>query len=170
MTEITGTPPEPVPLPKGHKGGRVPPIPGPRDFGGSEVHPAPLADREQDQFWSEDRGRQKIIESLKGYEQGTPRFEAFCDYVDLLETTRKDSENGIKTAMIEETIRQRKNGVKGYKKEFDSMHYNITGTLWDIISHDVPDIPQLQQEANVKYVERLVDIKIQEIDKRTRSS
>ena len=65
----------------------------------------------------------EIEEYYKGTDLTSARFQAFADYIDYLDAKYvqkhkvRDKQAGI--PLIEETIRQRKNGLMGYKKEFD---------------------------------------------------
>jgi hypothetical protein len=67
-----------------------------------------------------------IEEHIGGAELGSARFQAFADYADHASaevSLQKSPSNSIvqmEFSLINETIRQRKNGNTGYKMEFES--------------------------------------------------
>jgi hypothetical protein len=65
---------------------------------------------------------QEIVDHLEGAGLESARWKAFADFADREEAIvlaqGDEGRNNIRLALIEETIRQRKNEVKGYKTEY----------------------------------------------------
>jgi hypothetical protein len=70
-----------------------------------------------------ERAAQKIVDHLENAGLDSVRWKAFADYVDREEAAvfsySDEERKDIRLCLIDETIRQRKNEVKGYKKEYD---------------------------------------------------
>ena len=62
---------------------------------------------------AEKEGIREIAERLKDAKLESPEFQAFADFAD------KQQEGDTK--LLEETIRQRRNGMRGYKAAYDQM-------------------------------------------------
>src|SRR3954466_4456210 len=78
--------------------------------------------------------KEQAIDNIENYikdaELDSSRFQAFADYVDHLDAKKRSermlhdedrTERRSKLNLIEETIRQRQNGIRGYKEEFDNV-------------------------------------------------
>src|SRR4051794_29745073 len=90
-----------------------------------------------------ERAGQQISERLQHTALEDPLFQAFADSTDLQDLTsniemtnidklfpaKHNANNNLKLAILEETIRQRKNGIKGYKKAYDKLVPSITQDL-----------------------------------------
>lgn len=71
---------------------------------------------------------EKVIGDIEKYiriaDIASPRFRAFSDYTDLVNTKESlssvgtDNPKWIEYYLIKETIRQRRNDIPGYKKEY----------------------------------------------------
>jgi hypothetical protein len=84
--------------------------------GASEIPPTSLPEHGQDELRDEKEGIRAIVEHLRNAKLESARFQAFADYADREnELANKHGD----TKMIDETIRQRINGMRGYKKEYD---------------------------------------------------
>ena len=71
-----------------------------------------------------EQARRNIEEYVGNPELGSSRFQAFADYVDWQEAqflADKNKSHELRSALIEENIRQRKNGVSGYQREFETV-------------------------------------------------
>jgi hypothetical protein len=82
----------------------------------SEISPTSIPEHGQDELRNEKKGIQAIVEHLRDAELESARFQAFADYAD------RENELSSKygdAKMIDETIRQRINGMRRYKKEHD---------------------------------------------------
>jgi hypothetical protein len=113
--------------------------------------------------------KQKILEHLKYAKLESPRFQAFCDYADLQNASefirKPPPPEGIRLMpdllfnpdMIAETIRQRSNGIKGYKKEL----YQIVDVTRDYLEVSQGRYPE--PGAQIKFASELMIIKEQEI-------
>ena len=132
----------------------------------------------------EEKARQKIIEHLKDAELESPRFQAFADYADLQEQIglqRKlnhlfkiDKVEVTGSPMIKETIRQRKNGRKGYKREYELVE-DITEDYYEALfdresegrASQTINTNEPEVGAQFNFCQGLVDIKNQEIDEKS---
>src|SRR5919106_1590701 len=76
---------------------------------------------EKSELTPTEKSIQKIEEHIKDAKLSSARFQAFADYADYLEANIHSGllKKEVDVCLIEETIRQRKNGVMGYKSEFD---------------------------------------------------
>src|SRR4051794_39749441 len=86
--------------------------------GRSEIPPTSLPEHGQDELRAEKEGVREIAEHLRDVELESARMQAFADYADREKELA--SKNGD-AKMIDETIRQRRNGMRGYKKEYDQI-------------------------------------------------
>jgi hypothetical protein len=79
---------------------------------------------EKTELTSIEKTIQKIEEHIKDAKLDSPIFQAFADYADfvnaesLLRQNRHSSMFQMEHSLIKETIRQRQNGIIGYKKEY----------------------------------------------------
>jgi hypothetical protein len=112
----------------------------------------------------EEAKRQNIIEHLKDTPLETPRFQACADSIDLTYESLRANPNNIKLVVIEETIRQRKNGIAGYKKDdyWNAMEETLRNTT------DIPKAiyKNMVRSFPIRFAHNLQEIKDQEIDKR----
>jgi hypothetical protein len=111
--------------------------------------------------------KQEIEKYLQDAELGSPRFNAFSDYVDKNYATafkENNIESQLRLSMIEETIRQRTNGVKGYKAAFENMP-DFEGGLRRAIASDLT--PEEQWRANGITAGSLNSLKEQLISKKS---
>jgi hypothetical protein len=69
-----------------------------------------------------ERAEQNIIAHLEGAGLESVRWKAFTDFVDreeaFVQAKGDQKRTDVRLAIIDETIRQRKNELKGYKKEY----------------------------------------------------
>ena len=114
--------------------------------------------------------RQKIEEHINDAELDSTRFQAFADYVDFKEAQFWCSDGGnfsmfeARLILIEETIRQRTNQVRGYRREFKHTEH-LHDSLRKSTTYDGPyRIGKLPQD--IKY---LRDLKNEAIEKRLNS-
>ena len=120
---------------------------------------------------SEEEGIQEIVEHLRGAELESARFQAFADYADWQNELAK--ENGD-VKIINETIRQRKNGMREYKKEYDQLP-KVIGPYIRALRNTLSNEPfnkgfnPLERHSQI-FVATLQNIKDQEIDKRSQQS
>src|SRR2546428_442859 len=93
-----------------------------------EINPVPPPpNHEASELSPLEKVQQRIVEHLNDATLESPRFQAFCDIADreyaqsVMYTSDSDGRGYLRDMIghVEETIRQRKNGTKGYKKEFD---------------------------------------------------
>jgi hypothetical protein len=133
--------------------------------GHQPVDPSPENDPLK--FERVEKAEQKIIDHLKDTALESPRFQAFADFVDFREATSHmpGERDEIKKAMIEETIRQRKNGVKGYKTEFELIG-ETTHDYWQALASFTNSTDEFLARTPKQFALGLRTIKDKEIDKR----
>ena len=112
----------------------------------------------------EDKARQRIVEHLQDAELESPRFQAFADYTDLQNSHEwLPRPNRIFNAdMVRETTRQRINGTKGYKREYEQVQ-GMVDDYWRVCKDTSFDPPMAQS----KFAQFLMEIKNQEIEKKS---
>ena len=122
---------------------------------------------EQPGLTPEEKFQQTIEKHFEGHDLQSPRVQAAFDFTDLRNADiRQPWQSPIETAsfdenLIMETIRQRINGVKGYKREIESFS-NLANSF-----HEELKDRDLLGEAHEKYSQSLVDMKNKTIDRLT---
>jgi hypothetical protein len=89
-------------------------------------------DSRLDRIGSIEKAQQGIVDHLNGHDLGTPRMDTFTDYVDWYVASRKEDRNDIEVSMIKETMRQRRNSVKGYATE-EGLLDGIVDDYWFMV-------------------------------------
>jgi hypothetical protein len=117
----------------------------------------------------EQKGRQKIVEYLSNAEIESPRFQAFTDYADLEYANLRETLGALAAPsdtpnidFVRETIRQRKNGVKGYLREHEQV-ISTAGDYWRAVT----DISSNPSRGAFDFATALQDIKYTEIKKKS---
>jgi hypothetical protein len=122
---------------------------------------------------AEEKAQQKILEHLRDANLESPRFQAFCDYTDLQnasefirkppqpESLRFMPDQLFNAVMIAETIRQRANGSRGYKRELHQL-IDVTRDYLEVAQGRYP-----QSGAQAKFALELLKIKDQEIARKS---
>jgi hypothetical protein len=125
---------------------------------------------EQAGLTPEEKFQQTIEKHFEGHDLQSPRVQASFDFIDLRNVDiRQPWQSPIETAsfdenLIMETIRQRINGVQGYKKEIE-LFANIAKNF----EEELKDRDMLG-EARTKYSQELVDTKNKTIDRLSQQS
>jgi len=114
-----------------------------------------------------DQARQKIVEHLKDATLASPRFQAFADLADLCFAAynREHHEDGIfayNQALIAETIRQRKNGIKGYNSEMSDA-LTLVSNLGEALEGKWPESKYANKNSKLYLAGELRGIKNDEI-------
>jgi hypothetical protein len=119
----------------------------------------------------EQKGQQKIVEFLKDSELESPRFQAFTDYADL-EYANLSKTLGLGAPsdapnidFVRETIRQRKNGVKGYLREHEQV-ISVAGDYWRAVHDRASNAPR----GAFDFGTGLQDLKYSEIKKKSQET
>jgi hypothetical protein len=114
--------------------------------------PKETYDTKLDRIGSIEKAQQRIVDHLNGHDLGSPRMDAFTDYVDWYFASRKEDRNEIEVAMIKETMRQRRNSVKGYAAEeglLDSILDDYFFIAQDTLMRDKPGEAPHEKRARV---------------------
>jgi hypothetical protein len=122
---------------------------------------------------AEEKARQKIVEYLKDAKLESPQFQAFCDYADLQygselilkprlpQGLRFMPDQLFNADMIAETIRQRSNGIKGYKREL----YQVVDVTRDYLEVSQGRYPE--PRAQIKFASELLKLKEHAIERKS---
>lgn len=117
-----------------------------------------------------------IEQHIKDAELGSARFQAFADYADYLEANVHSGllKKEVDVRLIEETIRQRKNGVMGYKREFgqatklyEDLYNSIYTTSDDRINALHNSSERISRGQLPEVLDLLMNIKNQAIEKKS---
>ena len=116
--------------------------------------------------------KEGVVEFLNETEQDSkidsPRFQAYCDYVDVELAGGMGESKTLKQALIQETIRQRRNGVLGYDDEFgevEKREKEYENNFQNM--HKINNIGMtLEEQKKARVIAEWKSVKEQEIKKR----
>jgi hypothetical protein len=106
--------------------------------------------------------RGKLARHLRGIDLGSIRFKAFADCVDRmrLDHAKEDERTPFRTLLIEETVRQRKNEIPGYQREYNTA-FELVNRLYNALIQSGRPF----QEADAESTREVGDIKEATISK-----
>jgi hypothetical protein len=129
---------------------------------GQNVNPS-----QETKLTPEERFQQKIDKYFEGHDLQSPQVQAYCDFTDMQNVGIRQpwgEATYYNQDMITETIRQRVNGVTGYKREIEQVS-DLAGNY----KKELED-RYTGREADTKYSQGLMDIKNKAIDRITQQS
>ena len=121
--------------------------------------------KEGQEFWYASEARKKIIELLDSVTLESPSFQAFADFTDWLDakaklTVQDNIYNNVRLGNIEETVRQRKNGVPGYQWAYEEIVPITVENYRQAVCDREPD----HNKALIEFAGELMDIKRAQLD------